>query len=123
MLSLALERSFGDSSRQEPSFSINASLPETSTDFNMISEPEAKPSAEIALANQEEKKSPAKRIPFSEISSTQNTLNNLRKEWEEMKKAEGSPYAPENRKIRTDTDEDNTAYPFGGWINEDNYHK
>ena len=125
MLSLALERSFGNSeaSRQEPSFNLDVDIPETTTDYNMISEPEAKPAAEIVLATKEEPKASAKRIPFAEMSSTQKTLNNLRKEWEEMKKAEGSPYISESSKSHASKDEDNIEYPFGGWINEDNYHK
>ncbi len=129
MLSLALERSFGDNttSRQEPSFSIDDTptpLPETTNNFNVVSEPEAKPSAESVLSSTEEEKSKVKRMPFAEMSSTQQTLNSLRREWEEMKKAEGSPYAPENRKVRDiKAEDDNVAYPFGGWINEDNYHK
>lgn len=125
MLSLALERSFGneDSSRQEPSFNLSSDIPETTTDYNMVSEPETVPAPEIILAAKDEPKPSAKRIPFAEMSSTQKTLNNLRKEWEEMKKAEGSPYISENSKSHAPTDEDNIEYPFGGWINEDNYHK
>lgn len=125
MLSLALERSFGNdtASRQEPSFELVADIPETTTNYNLVSEPETVPAPEIVLAAKEEPKASAKRVPFAEMSSTQKTLNNLRKEWEEMKKAEGSPYLSENSKSHASKDEDNIEYPFGGWINEDNYHK
>ncbi|MBQ8437021.1 MAG: hypothetical protein IJX20_05165, partial [Alphaproteobacteria bacterium] len=126
VLSLALERSFGEvaaPSRQEPSFGISTNIPETSGNYDIISEPDANPAAEIVLADNNEKTIDAKRTSFSEINSTQQTLNNLRKEWEEMKKAEGSPYAHEDRKPQPTKDEEDIAYPFGGWINEDNYHK
>ena len=61
------------------------------------------------------------------MSSTQRTLDNLRKEWEDLKKAEGSSYestASENKEKPTaENDDDNLTYPFGGWTNEDNYNK
>jgi len=126
VLSLALERSFGEvaaPSRQEPSFDTSTNIPETFGNSDIISEPDANPAAEIVLADNNEKTIDAKRTSFSEINSTQQTLNNLRKEWEEMKKAESSPYAHENRKPQPTKDEEDIAYPFGGWINEDNYHK
>ncbi len=51
------------------------------------------------------------------ITSTQKTLNELRKEWEDMRRASQEP-EPKG----ADKNED-YAYPFGGWTDESNYNK
>lgn len=145
VLSLALERSFGTAAgnRQEPAFSVFAieapvpgtdsntpkfsiSLPETDSISDLISEPDDDSTPELVIEPRETGKTPAKRAPYAEMSSTQRTLDNLRKEWEELKKAEGSSYgtspAAENPSVN-EKEEDSFAYPFGGWTNEENYHK
>lgn len=53
------------------------------------------------------------------ITSTQKTLNELRKEWEDMRRTTKESDVKEQEKTKT---EDYT-YPFGGWTDESNYHK
>lgn len=53
------------------------------------------------------------------ITSTQKTLNELRKEWEDMRRTTKESAPKEQEKTKT---EDYT-YPFGGWTDESNYHK
>lgn len=54
------------------------------------------------------------------ITSTQKTLNELRKEWEDMRKTsqaeEKTKYAKEPK-----SENEDFAYPFGGWTDESNY--
>ena len=146
VLSIALERSFGNNteSKQEPKFNVfdinvqtndgssdngpkfSINLPETASNPSLISEPDNENSSELVI-EPKEKSATSKRAPYAEMSSTQRTLDNLRKEWEDLKKAEGSSYestASENKEKPTaENDDDNLTYPFGGWTNEDNYNK
>ena len=146
VLSIALERSFGTSAptKEEPSFSVfdiktsttvsnpadepkfSISLPETSSNPTLISEPDNENSSELIIESRPVKSTP-KRAPYAEMSSTQRTLDNLRKEWEDLKKAEGSSYestsAASKANPTAENDDDNLTYPFGGWTNEDNYNK
>lgn len=52
------------------------------------------------------------------VTSTQKTINDLRKEWEDIRKAsqEREPEAKEEKN-------ENFTYPFGGWTDESNYNK
>lgn len=52
------------------------------------------------------------------FTHTQKTLNSLKKEWEEMKKAETQPVPRKEPELTRDED---YAYPFGGWTDEENY--
>lgn len=54
------------------------------------------------------------------ITSTQKTLNELKKEWEDMRK---SSQAEENQKRAKEpkSEDEDFAYPFGGWTDESNY--
>lgn len=52
------------------------------------------------------------------FTHTQKTLNSLKKEWEEMKKAESQPAPRKEPELTRDED---YAYPFGGWTDEENY--
>ena len=146
VLSIALERSFGNNTenKQEPKFNVfdinvqtndgssdngpkfSINLPETASNPSLISEPDNENSSELVI-EPKEKSATSKRAPYAEMSSTQRTLDNLRKEWEDLKKAEGSSYestASENKEKPTaENDDDNLTYPFGGWTNEDNYNK
>lgn len=61
-----------------------------------------------------------------ELTSTQRTLDNLKKEWDEMKKAD-EPRVSIPQEVQTPiaktAQEETYSYPFGGWTDEDNYHK
>ena len=67
------------------------------------------------------------------FTNTQKTLNSLKREWEEMTgiqpRAEAQPetetaYPAETRKSRlTQAKDEDYAYPFSGWTDEDNYNK
>lgn len=52
------------------------------------------------------------------ITSTQKTLNNLRKEWEIMRQ-ESTNEEPATK----EENNENFTYPFGGWTDESNYNK
>ena len=57
------------------------------------------------------------------VTNTQKTLNDLKKEWADMKKntldetPEPKAPAPQEKKISGD----DMIYPFGGWTDENNY--
>ena len=52
-----------------------------------------------------------------EFKETQNTLKNLRKEWEKMKLANELGVRKETQQK---TEDEQFNYPFGGWANEVN---
>lgn len=54
------------------------------------------------------------------FTNTQKTLNSLKKEWEEMKIAESKPAVRKEPELTRDED---YAYPFGGWTDEENYRR
>ena len=54
------------------------------------------------------------------ITSTQKTLNELRKEWEDMRKTSQAEEKTKHAKEPKSENED-FAYPFGGWTDESNY--
>ena len=67
---------------------------------------------------------PEKNISSEIMTDTQKTLDNLKKEWAEMDNRNTSPFVQEtNIEKKDDLDEENFAYPFGGWTDEKNYQK
>ena len=56
------------------------------------------------------------------VTNTQKTLNNLRKEWEEMKKS-SLENSVEDELPKVVNSEETLSYPFGGWTDENNYNK
>lgn len=103
--------------QDEPRFEIG--LPEEETPVLSAS---TEPRIEIASSFEPEIKTPViepsaeKAEPEIEtpLTSTQKTLENLRKEWDEFKTD-----TPSSAKV----EEENLVYPFGGWVDEQNYHK
>lgn len=142
--SMALKRSFGEEPVfEEPKVSI-PSYDEASASVHEISLPEEPETSEIHISrnNEEHEKeffisapdfepeketssapvfyreTSAEKIEEPAFSSTQKALNNLKKEWAEMKKAE----EPVSEK-KTEENETTYSYPFGGWTDEENYSK
>ena len=147
--SIALERSFGNTDEEMPS-SVDAETPKIE-----LPQPEEDVSApEIILSEQgndvnhqeifvesaEEKISPSfsqneenkldiQPEPISvPITNTQKTLNNLRKEWADMRKSSLEEPTFDNRERentapKEEAQEEMLSYPFGGWTDESNYHK
>lgn len=128
--SMALQRSFGsdDTAIDEPHFSspmfepINEepSMPEIKINI----EPQISVENEFFIEKPEPIVEPKiERVVLREepveFSNTQKTLNNLKKEWDEMKKAEDKAFA----KPKAKEEEENLSYPFGGWTDEENYSK
>lgn len=142
--SIALERSFGESDElaapkiAEPSF-------DKEDDFSVAEEmsvPVNEPSFEPQVSDMPTEEPPAPKIEPQEnaiqpeddsFANTRKTLNDLKKEWEEMRNATSSvasekePEAPSFEKPqpepKEEEKEENYAYPFGSWTNEANYHK
>ncbi len=113
--SLALEKSFGNDD-DAPSLSEEPLLaPAGSDDINDFQLPTMEePSATL----------PEKNISSEIMTDTQKTLDNLKKEWAEMDNRNTSPFVQEtNIEKKDDLDEENFAYPFGGWTDEKNYQK
>lgn len=127
--SMALQRSFGEEEVNEPRLGTpvftdeepDAMMPEIK--LNIEEQEEEKeffieePKADLKI-NQELKAESIKEEPV-QFSNTQKTLNTLKKEWEDMKKAEEAPLAAEAKKDMEET----YSYPFGGWTDEENYSK
>ena len=59
------------------------------------------------------------------FANTHKTLNDLKKEWAEMRSATEPSQENKEPAGRADdkTEEENYAYPFGSWTDEANYHK
>lgn len=82
----------------------------------------------------DEEQVPAPKIEREEIivtreedrfANTHKTLNDLKKEWAEMRSATEPSQENKEPAGRADdkTEEENYAYPFGSWTDEANYHK
>ena len=148
--SIALERSFGPNSleREEPLFSeedtpdINLSDNDENAAPEIVvsSQQESENKQEIIINHPEEKTPPSFGMseenkldiqpePISvPITNTQKTLNDLRKEWENMKKSSFEEAPTENKEPEKtpsfeEAKEEVLSYPFGGWTNESNYNK
>ena len=82
-----------------------------------------------SLYEKEETKLDIQPEPISvPITNTQKTLNDLRKEWEDMKKSsfEETPSEkkePDKAPSFEEAKEEVLSYPFGGWTDESNYNK
>lgn len=105
--SIALERSFGDEEDED------ISTPRLSVSF----EEETIPAAPVF-------NEPAEEMPAPEIAAeptdTQKKLDSLRKEWAENRI---EPTAEETKNAEEEISEENLAYPFGSWTDEQNYSK
>ncbi len=113
----ALERSFGTTEEETPRLRLSEAaleeekplptigLPANETEF--FENSETVRDEEAALKEDE----PLKRedAETETLTDTQKTLNSLRKEWNDFKTDSRSE------------EEENIAYPFGGWTNEQNY--
>ena len=59
------------------------------------------------------------------VSITQKKLDSLRKEWEELRATDPQmsslPEDKESKKTDETEEELNVAYPFGSWVDENNY--
>ena len=142
--SMALERSFGETEElaapkiEEPSF-------DKEDDFSVAEEmsaPVNEPRFEPQVNDMPEIDVPAPKVEPKEaivqpeddsFANTRKTLNDLKKEWEEMRNTTSSattPQEPEPSSLekakpepKEEEKEENYAYPFGSWTNEANYHK
>ena len=121
--SIALERSFGEPDEIEaPRLSMS---PEE--DF---AEPEIKaPRIELPTPEEDEPAAPQIIAAEADITDTQKTLDSLKKEWAGIKATSPQNSQPdpadESKKLPPEEEisEDNLAYPFGSWTNEQNYRK
>ena len=130
--SIALERSFGEEDKDSFEDSSEPKLSSEKEDFADEPRFEISPPAEF---NQEEisysKEEPEAKedsVPVSEpeeISDTQKMLDSLKKEWENFPIAEkANQDEPKETENKSPTiSEENLAYPFGGWVDEQNYNK
>lgn len=147
--SIALERSFGPEEEklpteeiESPKFEISMNEKEDTAPEIILSSPNedeenkqdiiiSKPEEEASSpSSDEEEKQEAPQVePMKEpITNTQKTLNELRKEWEDMRKSsfeddaqKTDPY--EEIASKETESEEKLSYPFGGWTDESNYHK
>ena len=131
-LSIALERSFGDSDEHAAptvglaSFDENpiptpipAKHEDNEPHFESVAEPESdvslpKIEREDIVVSQEDR-----------FANTHKTLSDLKKEWAEMSSATEPSHAIKEDIAQADNkkEEENYAYPFGSWTDEANYHK
>ncbi len=119
--SVALERSFGGEDNEVPRLQMSIgeeekqAAPADEPHFE-IEPPAAAEEPEATL--EEETRQPKVLLSgeenAGELSDTQKKLNDLKKEWADLK----IDSQPENEK-----EEENLAYPFGSWTDEDNYRR
>ncbi len=149
--SIALERSFGpDTKENEENLSFENTSPKLEAPQEVIdnftheivssSYQENENSHDIILESPDEKISPSlyekeetkldiQPEPISvPITNTQKTLNDLRKEWEDMKKSSfeetsSEKKEPDKAPSFEEAKEEVLSYPFGGWTDESNYNK
>ena len=130
--SIALERSFGSAGNEENFSEPKISAPVFEEEkFHEIeisggddqasgSAAESGPRFEIsAPAGEEEENGPR-------FSNTQKTLNDLKKEWAEMRRSgdkEPEEPAAESPAVSASSAGDDYTYPFGGWTDETNYKR
>ena len=135
--SIALEKSFGPTAMVEPSISqpIKETKPsfepqfeeeknfDDEVDFNresLLVAQRLEPLFEVSKPIEEEVVIEAQ----IEISNTQRTLDNLKKEWNDTK-AENELSSEQPTEQPTEKNEpqseENFAYPFSGWVDEQNY--
>ena len=116
--SIALERSFGTPAEDDgPHFEIAQPEPEEETPA-AVSEAAVSENIPPAAAEAEEDEI---------LTDTQKKLNDLKKEWADMKKpaaavtaiAVGDDLAAAEKTEETEA----LAYPFGGWTDEENYNR
>lgn len=108
-------------SKEEPKAEEERRIPSFMFRNDPATERKEESEANIPVLNEpyEEVKMPEMpAVETATITNTQKTLNELKKEWEDMRKA--PQVSPEQGK--TEKTED-LAYPFGGWTDESNYHK
>ena len=147
--SIALERSFGSETQENevpfekefpkidlPEENIESSAPE----IIISKQEEISNPHEIVLKHDNEEDYPVlnsddendldlRAEPIdAPITNTQKTLNNLRKEWENMKKSSfeetsSEKKEPDKAPSFEEAKEEVLSYPFGGWTDESNYNK
>ena len=123
--SVALERSFGTETDEAPRLQMSAPAEAEETlaagePHFEIETPAATEIPDISLTEKEEipeESAPQPEETEEELSDTQKKLNDLKKEWADLKI---DPH-PEN--AADEKEEENLAYPFGGWTDEENYRK
>ncbi len=128
--SIALERSFGDNNDD---FESSSEPLLNSEKQDVVEEPhfEISPPAEfnheetVFLKDEQETKIASPIVEPEEISDTQKTLDSLKKEWENFPITEkGNQEEPKETEEKSPAmNEENLAYPFGGWVDEQNYNK
>ncbi len=110
--SIALERSFGAVDDPEPQLNT-----ENEVFFDAVPQNEPvlekeEPHFEISLPEETSLTNPEVSMPEVDMSQTQKQLNNLKEEWNGFKE---SP--------RVSDEDENFAYPFGGWMDEEKYSR
>lgn len=133
--SIALERSFGSVPEDE---TPRLRMSEETVSRESMPEPRLSPPEEAFEPKFETEPAEAPRFEESEtvfqeqpseeeLSDTQKKLNSLKKEWAEMTMPQAAipekTIAVQAEEKNENEDEENTAYPFGGWVDEENYNK
>lgn len=133
--SIALERSFGSVPEDE---TPRLRMSEETVSRESMPEPRLSPPEEVFEPKFETEPAEAPRFEESEtvfqeqpseeeLSDTQKKLNSLKKEWAEMTMPQAAipekTIAVQAEEKNENEDEENTAYPFGGWVDEENYNK
>lgn len=106
--SIALERSFSDDEPEAPRLS-------TSPEEDIINDV---PNPQVSFPKEKEERFEPKFE--TEMTDTQKTLDDLKKEWTENRQILESD-TPKN--AESEIDENSLAYPFGSWADEQNYKK
>lgn len=108
--SLALERSFSGLSAESPELKA----PTVGFEPVKMPEPVLPKTTELQPTTPE---LTVKREPVLDApSETEQTLSNLKKEWQQIDQKAIEPQT-------TETSDDDLTYPFGGWTDADNYQK
>lgn len=120
--SIALERSFGDSEPEEPHFEIG--IPESDEPvFESAKAPAAvAPQIEEKQLEPEVRLNPVEELIAAqefEMADTQKAISDLKKDWQYDTSSASRVETPKQEP----EPEENLAYPFGGWIDENKYNR
>lgn len=132
--SMALERSFGSNESEETPLFASTPFDEEGPRFEISREEEPKFETEPRVMDEPRFETPRiEENPFQavmnasqeDISNTQRALDAIKKDWEEktpiIKPISANAEPELNRKA--EENDDNLAYPFGGWTDENKYSR
>lgn len=116
---ILIEPRFEDHIKEEEKAELNIAAVNVANDVLPQERPDEKEDI-ISVSHENEPEDKETENEEIAITTTQKTLNELKKEWEDMRKASLTEETKSENKEQVSNGED-FVYPFGGWTDESNY--